>query len=151
MWGEKGRPKKETASGSDNYTFLGNGVDIRGKAQFEGTVRIDGFFEGELTTDDTLIIGEKGVIKGTIRSDSLVSSGRVEATIFAKSKVQLLKPAVLLGEVHAPAFTMEEGVYFQGSCDMGAAPTPAVESDPSQVENGRPQEQDLKVGQDVNT
>ncbi len=80
-----------------------------------------------------------------------MSSGRVEATIFAKSKVQLLKPAVLLGEVHAPAFTMEEGVYFQGSCDMGAAPTPAVESDPSQVENGRPQEQDLKVGQDVNT
>lgn len=151
MWGDKGKPKKETIFGSENYTFLGKGVDIRGKAKFEGTVRIDGYFEGELVTDDTLIVGEQGVIKGSIRSDSLVSSGRVEANIIAKSKVQLLKPAVLLGEVHSPSFTMEEGVYFQGVCDMGAAPPTTVDVKSSQIENGRPEEQGLRVRQDVQT
>ena len=46
MWGEKGKQKKEAIIGKDNYTFLGSEVDIRGKAQFEGTVRVDGRFEG---------------------------------------------------------------------------------------------------------
>ena len=124
MWGEKGKPKKEAIFGTDNYTFLGKGVEIRGKAQFEGTVRVDGYFEGDLTTDDALIVGEQGVVKGSVTSDSLVSSGRVEANVTSKSKVQLLKPAVLIGEVHTGSFTMEEGVYFQGVCDMGAVPKP---------------------------
>ena len=42
--------------------------------------------------------------------------------ITANKKIQLLKPAVLIGDVHTPTFSMEEGVYFQGECDMGAAP-----------------------------
>ena len=47
MWGEKGKQKKETIFEDDHYTFLGKGVDFKGKAQFEGTVRVDGCFEGE--------------------------------------------------------------------------------------------------------
>ena len=122
MWGEKGKPKKETIFEDDHYTFLGKGVDFKGTAQFEGTVRVDGCFEGEITTDDTLIIGEHAVIKGTIAGGTIVCGGRVEGNITATCKVQLLKPAVLIGDVRTPSFFMEEGVYFQGMCDMGVAP-----------------------------
>lgn len=57
MWGEKPK-KRETIFDERHYTFLGKGVDFKGTAQFEGTVRVDGRFEGEMHTDDTLIIGE---------------------------------------------------------------------------------------------
>jgi cytoskeletal protein CcmA (bactofilin family) len=123
MWGEKTKQKKETIFEDDFYTFLGKGVDFKGCAQFEGTVRVDGHFEGEITTNDTLIIGEHAVIKGTINGGTIVCGGRVEGSITATGKVQLLKPATLIGDVHSPSFSMEEGVHFQGMCDMGISPT----------------------------
>ncbi len=119
MWGDKEEKKKETIFEEDHYTFLGRGVDFKGKANFDGTVRVDGHFEGEITTADTLIIGEHAVIKGTITGGVIVSGGKVEGNITASKKVQLLKPAVLIGDVNSPSFSMEEGVLFQGVCDMG--------------------------------
>ena len=150
MWGEKGKQKKETIFEDDHYTFLGKGVDFKGKAQFEGTVRVDGCFEGEISTDDTLIIGEHAVIKGTIEGGTIISGGRVEGNITATSKVQLLKPAVLIGDVHSPSFSMEEGVYFHGLCDMGVAPSATFEVEATQTGNGSHDRQDLEVMHDVN-
>lgn len=128
MWGEKDK-KREYGLGQEFYTFLGKGVEFKGKAQFEGTVRVDGNFEGEITIDDTLILGETAVIKGTITGGTIVSSGRIEGVITANQKIQLLKPAVLIGDVHTPTFAIEEGVYFQGACDMGSAPQLEIEDD----------------------
>ena len=119
MWGDKSDKRKETVFEEEHYTFLGKGVDFKGKAQFDGTVRVDGHFEGEITTSDTLIIGEHAVIKGSITGGVIVSGGKVQGDITASQKVQLLKPAVLIGDVNSPSFSMEEGVVFQGLCNMG--------------------------------
>ena len=120
MWGDKDeKKKKDIIFEEDHYTFLGKGVDFKGKANFDGTVRIDGHFEGEINTADTLIIGEHAVIKGSIVGAVIVSGGKVQGNIVASKKVQLLKPAVLVGDVQSPSFSMEEGVLFQGVCDMG--------------------------------
>ncbi len=137
MWGEKEKTKRDTEFGQELYTCLGKGGDFKGKAQFEGTVRVDGNFEGELTIDDTLIIGETAVIKGTITGGTIVSSGRFEGVITANKKIQLLKPAVLIGDVHTPMFAVEEGVYFQGECDMGVAPNLDLDLDEQVMANGQ--------------
>ena len=138
MWGEqKEKTKKEPGLGQEYYTFLGKGVDFKGKAQFEGTVRVDGNFEGEITIDDTLIIGESALIKGTIMGGTIVSSGRIEGTVTANKKIELLKPAILKGDVHTPTFSMEAGVYFQGMCDMGAAPHATMDFDDLAITNGK--------------
>jgi len=135
MWGDKDNKKKETVFNEEHYTFLGKGVDFKGTAHFDGTVRVDGHFEGEITTGDTLIIGEHAVIKGTIIGGVIVCGGKVEGNITATKKVQLLKPAVLIGDVHAPSFSMEEGVLFHGLCDMGISQIEEIEQEPSNLEN----------------
>ena len=138
MWGEqKDKMKKESGLGQEYYTFLGKGVDFKGKAQFEGTVRVDGNFEGEITIDDTLIIGESAFIKGTINGGTIVSSGRIEGTVTANKKIELLKPAILKGDVHTPTFSVEAGVYFQGMCDMGAAPHASLDFNDLPQKNGK--------------
>lgn len=146
MWGEKGKEKKEATFGDENYTYLGREVDISGKAHFEGTVRVDGRFEGEINADDTLIIGEHAIVKGVIRGGTIINGGRIEATITATNKVQLLKSSVLIGDVYSPSFSMEDGVYFQGRCDMGGVPETSIEVNHSQVGNEKPEDQARKVG-----
>lgn len=109
----------ESVSTNGDYTFLGKGVKIEGAANLEGVVRIDGHFDGAINTNDMLIIGEEAVIRGSISADEIICSGRIEANLNAKKRIQLLNPAVVIGDVVTASFSMEEGVFFQGKCDMG--------------------------------
>jgi len=116
---------KKTGYGDDgNITLLAKGVELKGEIKVEGTVRIDGRLEGDVHTKGEVIVGEDGVVKGAIHADSVISSGRIKATVTATGKIQLLKTAILIGEVHCPMMLMEEGAKFQGVSDMGATAWP---------------------------
>jgi cytoskeletal protein CcmA (bactofilin family) len=112
--------KKTLLDEDENFTFLGRGVDFKGVINFEGTVRIDGRLEGEIHTKGTLVVGERAVIKGNITAGTLISGGKINANVTATEKVQLLKSAILVGDISSPSFSMEDGAHFHGSCDMGA-------------------------------
>ncbi len=103
----------------ENITLLAKGVLIKGEIRVEGTVRIDGRLEGEIHTKGTVVIGEDGVVQGTVSAGVLINSGKVKATVTASERVQLLKTGVLIGEIHTPSFAMEDGSKFQGLSDMG--------------------------------
>ncbi len=116
--------KKTGYMDDGNITLLAKGVELRGEIKVEGTVRIDGRLEGAVHTNGEIIVGEDGVVKGTISVGSLISSGRIEATVTATGRVQLLKTAILIGEVDCPIMLMEEGAKFQGVSDMGVTVWP---------------------------
>lgn len=107
-----------------NITLLAKGVELKGEIRVDGTVRIDGRLEGDIYTRGQVIVGEDGVVKGTITAGVLISSGRIKATVTASERVQLLKTGLLMGEVHTPIFAMEDGAKFQGTSDMGVTSWP---------------------------
>ena len=121
MW-RQNTTSKDDGIGSENFTVLGKDVRFTGVVHFEGTVRMDSCFEGEIYTKGVLTVGEHAVIKGTINATTLISGGKIKGTITATEKVQLLKTAILVGDVHCPYFAMEEGAHIQGQIDMGASP-----------------------------
>jgi len=116
--------KKNGYMDEGNITLLAKGVELKGEIKVEGTVRIDGRLEGDVHTKGEVIVGEEGVVKGTITAGSLISSGRIKANVTVTERVQLLKTAILIGEVHSPIMVMEEGAKFQGVSDMGATAWP---------------------------
>ena len=116
--------KKTGYMDDGNITLLAKGVELRGEIKVEGTVRIDGLLEGAVHTKGEVIVGEDGVVKGAINVGSLISSGRIKATVTATGRVQLLKTAILIGEVHCPIMLMEEGAKFQGVSDMDVTAWP---------------------------
>ncbi|MBA3754474.1 MAG: polymer-forming cytoskeletal protein [Nitrospira sp.] len=113
--------KKSDFVENDNITLLAKGVLLRGEIRVEGTVRIDGRLEGDLQTTGTVVIGEDGVVQGTISAGTIINSGKIKATVRVTDRLQLLKTGILVGEVHAPSFSMEDGAKFQGLSDMGVA------------------------------
>ena len=116
--------KNNGFAGDDNITLLAKGVLLTGEIHVEGTVRIDGRLDGEIQTKGQVIIGEDGLVQGTITAGTVISSGRIKAKVTAIERVQLLKTATLIGEVHTPVLIMEEGARIQGVTDMGVTAWP---------------------------
>lgn len=111
--------KSNSFSGDDNITLLAKGVVLKGEIHVEGTVRIDGRLDGDIQTKGQVIIGEDGLVQGTITAGTVVSSGRIKAKVMANERVHLMKTATLIGEVLTPLLLIEEGAKLQGVMDMG--------------------------------
>lgn len=116
--------KSSGFAGDDNITLLAKGVLLKGEIHVDGTVRIDGRLDGVIQTKGQVIIGEDGLVQGMITAGTVISSGRIKAKVTAMERVQLLKTATLIGEVHTPLFIMEEGAKMQGITDMGVTSWP---------------------------
>jgi cytoskeletal protein CcmA (bactofilin family) len=101
--------------------FIDQGSEFEGKLSFRDTVRIDGTFTGEITSENTLIVGESGKIHATIKSVCVVVSGLVDGDIQASSQVVLHKSAVVNGDLVSPNIVMEEGAQLNGNVRMGRA------------------------------
>lgn len=109
----------ETGQGVN--AFVGKGVEFKGVISYNGTVRIDGHMEGEIHTEGTLLVGEEAVITATVSAGTIICKGKITGDIQAKEKVKLRTPAILNGSVTTPTLSMEEGVLFNGSCEMSRA------------------------------
>jgi cytoskeletal protein CcmA (bactofilin family) len=108
-----------SSSASGGLTaFIDQGSEFEGKLSFRDTVRIDGRFHGEITSENTLIVGESGEIDAEIRSNSVVVSGSVNGNIIAESKVVLHKSAKVSGDIQTPAIVVEEGAIITGKINM---------------------------------
>jgi cytoskeletal protein CcmA (bactofilin family) len=65
-----------------------------------------------------LIIGQKAVIMAKIEAGMVTCQGRITGEILAKNRVKLLSPAIFDGTITTPLLSMDEGVMFNGSCNM---------------------------------
>jgi cytoskeletal protein CcmA (bactofilin family) len=101
--------------------FLGRGCIYEGKLTFEGRVRIDGKFTGEIFSNDTLEIGPDAEIEGEIDVATLVVAGNVRGSIRARARCDLRNPAQVVGNITSPVVTMDEGVRFDGQLNMTGA------------------------------
>ena len=105
--------------------LLGKGSSFEGKLLFEGSVRIDGKFTGEIISTDTLIIGEGADVKGEIQVGTLVVVGDYNGNAKASKSVELRAPAKVRGTLTTASISIERGVFFDGNCKMdtgGATP-----------------------------
>ena len=106
---------------NDITALLGPGTQFEGKLHFEGRVRIDGVFKGEIKSDDTLIIGEGAEVHAEIDvATVIVRGGTVHGNVRAKQSLEVHAPGRLIGNIHSPSIFIERGVEFQGSCRMDA-------------------------------
>jgi cytoskeletal protein CcmA (bactofilin family) len=111
-----------SASASGGLTaFIDQGSEFEGKLSFRDTVRIDGRFHGEITSENTLIVGESGEIDAEIRSKNVVVSGTVHGNILAETKVVLHKSARVEGDIQTPSIVVEEGAVICGKISMGSS------------------------------
>jgi cytoskeletal protein CcmA (bactofilin family) len=102
-------------------TLLGRGAVFEGKLTFEGTVRIDGRFKGEVFSDDVLVIGDGAQVEATIDVGEVIIQGTVVGNITAKRAIEIHAPGRVKGDLHTPILQIDKGVIFEGRSFMEAA------------------------------
>lgn len=98
--------------------FIDQGSSFEGKLSFKDTVRIDGHFAGEISSENTLVVGETGEIEANIRSKTVIVSGSIHGDIQAARKVVLHKTARVQGDVETPSLVVEDGASLNGRLVM---------------------------------
>ena len=96
-------------------SVIGPGSIFEGKFYISGSLKIDGKFEGEIKTEDALVVGETGKIKTNISAKTVVVAGTMIGNIAAEDEVRLEKSGKLLGDIQAPTLHISPGVVAKGS------------------------------------
>jgi cytoskeletal protein CcmA (bactofilin family) len=98
--------------------LLGKGASFEGRLVFEGVVRIDGRFKGDIFTRDTLIVGAESRVEAQIDADTIIVAGYIEGEIRATSRIEIQSTGYIRGSIQAPIFKIEEGGMFDGTTQM---------------------------------
>jgi cytoskeletal protein CcmA (bactofilin family) len=111
--------QRSTIVANDVHTILGPESKFQGTLSFEGTVRIDGHFKGDINTGDVLVVGPGAKVEAEIHVGSIVVNGEVSGNIIASNAVEIHAPGKVRGNISTPALVIDRGVIFEGSCKMG--------------------------------
>jgi cytoskeletal protein CcmA (bactofilin family) len=114
------------SSGGDLNALLGKGSEFEGKLAFEGKVRIDGTFTGEISTNDLLQVGDGAKVQAEISCGTVIVEGEIVGNIKAAQAVELRRPAKVHGDITTPSLVIEKGVVFEGKSHMESVATSNV-------------------------
>jgi cytoskeletal protein CcmA (bactofilin family) len=138
---ERERSTSQPGATAGVDAFLGKGTSITGKLVFDGTGRIEGRVEGEVSAQDTLTIGAGATVNAKVSGTSIIVEGHVTGDVTARQRLELRATGRVHGNVSAATLIVHEGAILDGQCTMKApeakpafrpvaTPVPEVERKP---------------------
>ncbi len=106
-----GKSNKRTAQ--NGATVIAQDTCIIGGISTEGTVHIDGKFEGVILEADVISIGRTGEVIGDIKANNLIVNGLLDGKIDC-DEVQILSEGKVIGNMKYNELTIEEDGKFEG-------------------------------------
>jgi cytoskeletal protein CcmA (bactofilin family) len=94
--------------------IIGEGSIFDGRFYVNGSIMIEGKFQGDIRTDDQLIVGPTGKVKTDIQARKVTIAGTLIGNILASEEVTLLHTGKVLGNITTPKLSVEPGVITEG-------------------------------------
>lgn len=107
---------------SESNSIIGEGSYFKGEFTLNGTLRVDGCYEGEKLEVENVFVGPTGKIKSNIKTASAVIEGIIIGNIEAKNRVMLMPTSRVLGEIRTPELIIQNGVILEGLCIVAPDP-----------------------------
>ncbi len=123
--------KTNQGSTQAGATVIAKGTCIIGGISTEGTVHIDGKFEGVILEADEISIGKTGEVIGDIKTNNLVVSGLFDGKIDC-NVIQILSTGRVIGDITYHDLVIEEDGKFEG---RGVRKDSDVKSRYNEIEN----------------
>ena len=108
--------KLEPEVNVNSISRISAGTVIKGEILSPTDIRIDGTFEGKVTSKGRVVLGETAVVKGDIVCDNIDLWGKVDGNVFVKDTLSLKEGCVMNGNLHIRRLSVELGATFNGNC-----------------------------------
>ncbi len=102
---------------------IGEGSIFDGRFYVNGSILIEGKFQGDIKTDDQLVVGPTGKVKTDIVARRVTIAGTLIGNIVASEEVSLLHTGKVLGNISTPRLTVEPGVITDGKVTITSGQT----------------------------
>lgn len=103
--------------------IIGEGSIFDGRFYVNGSILIEGKFQGDVRTDDQLIVGPSGKVKTDIQARRVTIAGTIIGNITALEEVTLLHTGKVLGNITTPKLSVEPGVITEGKVTITSGQT----------------------------
>jgi cytoskeletal protein CcmA (bactofilin family) len=100
-------------------TIIGADAHFKGELSFTGGVRIDGQFEGSITTSGVVLVSREGRVKAEVKAGSAVIEGHIEGNVHTEDRADIRSTGQLRGDLKAAKLLVAEGATFIGRCEVG--------------------------------
>ncbi|MDP5151571.1 bactofilin family protein [Rheinheimera baltica] len=94
-------------------TVIAQGCSANGSIRLNGDIQVDGYIEGKIVSDHTLVISVSGRIKGEVTADKVIINGLFDGECYANS-VEILPQGKAHGVIHCDDLSIERGGSFLG-------------------------------------
>jgi cytoskeletal protein CcmA (bactofilin family) len=113
-------------------TIIGVNVSLKGNLYNKGSIQINGEIEGEIKSDENVLIGETASIKGPVVAKKIEVSGEIRGVVEASEKLEINSTGKIWGDINAKTLIIKEGALFVGQSIMPSAnqPSNTKSSDP---------------------
>jgi len=120
MFSDKNKGKMATESTSQQ-NIIAQDTKIVGDIVSKGPFRIDGQVEGNIKTEDKVVVGKSGFVNGTINGTNADFEGSFSGKLKLSGTLTLKSSAYVQGEVEVGKLAVETGATFNATCSMKGA------------------------------
>ncbi|HSC72226.1 MAG TPA: polymer-forming cytoskeletal protein, partial [Candidatus Methylomirabilis sp.] len=99
----------------EKETVIANGTEVRGMIQGPNTVRVAGFFEGEISIDSMIWICRQGEVQGTVKARDMIIEGQMKGDVESSERIEIRASGRVIGDIRCHKLAMAEGCFFQGA------------------------------------
>lgn len=110
-----------TMETTSQQNIIATGTVITGDIVSEGPFRIDGTLEGNLKTQEKVVVGKSGYIKGTLEGDNADFEGKFSGKLLLTGTLTLKSTAHIEGDVIVSKLAVDPGATFNATCSMKGA------------------------------
>ena len=94
-------------------------ITIEGKIEGGGSIRIAGRFKGDVNLQGDLTVEAGAKLTGAVRAHKVTIAGELDGNVEQASMVELLKTAVVIGDLKAGSLTVAAGARLRGQAEFG--------------------------------
>jgi cytoskeletal protein CcmA (bactofilin family) len=99
--------------GNNSVTIVPTGARLVGELQIDGSLHVNGEFDGLLDTQANLIVGRTGVCRGRARAHEVMLTGQYDGELHC-DRLHIYKGGVFRGRVACEQLQIEEQGEFLG-------------------------------------
>ena len=103
-------------------SYLNSGASFKGILRSDRAIGIDGQLEGEIHTGADVVVGREAEVKGDIKAQTVIVSGKVDGNITC-SLLEIEQTAHVTGNLSPGQLLIAAGAVFRGQSHMGEEDT----------------------------